>query len=153
MPGAAHPIDLANLPMWLGAAPAMLGDPGPHLAHAAVRHGHPAGRPDFIPRDIPEAARRRRRLLARIYDHVLMLRPIVLVALLFGVVFTFTDMTAVYILTRGGPADATQVLPSLAFFTGILGGDLAQGAAISLFLFPLLWARRPAAVARRSEVT
>lgn len=67
-----------------------------------------------------------------------MMLPIINVAVLFGVIFTFTDMTVVYILTRGGPYDTTQVLPSLAFFTGILGGDLAEGAAISLFLVPIL---------------
>jgi multiple sugar transport system permease protein len=64
--------------------------------------------------------------------------PVIAVATLFGAVLTFTDMTVVYILTRGGPANATQVLPSYAFFKGIAGGDLAQGAAIALFLFPLL---------------
>src|SRR5213075_1283912 len=82
-----------------------------------------------------------------------MMLPIINVAVLFGVIFTFTDMTVIYILTRGGPADATQVLPSLAFFTGILGGDLAQGAAISLFLFPLLLAAAVALlrIARRAD--
>lgn len=64
--------------------------------------------------------------------------PIVLVALLFGIVFTFTDMIVIFVLTRGGPFDTTQVLASYAFFTGIEGGDLAEGAAISLFLFPVL---------------
>src|SRR5712692_9800800 len=64
--------------------------------------------------------------------------PIMLVALLFGVIFAFTDMIVIYVLTRGGPYDMTQVLASLAFFTGIEGGDLAGGAAIALFLFPLL---------------
>ena len=67
-----------------------------------------------------------------------MMLPIINVAVLFGVIFTFTDMTVVYILTRGGPYDTTQVLPSLAFFTGILGSDLAEGAAISIFLLLLL---------------
>jgi multiple sugar transport system permease protein len=67
-----------------------------------------------------------------------MMLPIMNVAVLFGVIFTFTDMTVIYILTRGGPYDTTQVLPSLAFFTGILGGDLAEGAAISIFLVPML---------------
>lgn len=58
-------------------------------------------------------------------------------------------------LTRGGPYDTTQVLSSLAFFTGIQGGDLAAGAAIALFLFPLLLAAAVLflRVARRSEVT
>jgi multiple sugar transport system permease protein len=66
--------------------------------------------------------------------------PVIGVATLFGAILTFTDMTVVYILTRGGPANATQTLPSYAFFKGIGGGDLAQGAAIALFLFPLLLA-------------
>jgi multiple sugar transport system permease protein len=64
--------------------------------------------------------------------------PVIGVATLFGAILTFTDMTVVYILTRGGPANATQTLPSYAYFKGIEGGDLAQGAAIALFLFPLL---------------
>ena len=84
-----------------------------------------------------------------------MMRPILNVALLFGIIFTFTDMTVVYILTRGGPYDSTQVVPSLAFFTGILGGDLAEGAAISLFLVPILVivAYLMLRVAHRAEVT
>jgi multiple sugar transport system permease protein len=81
--------------------------------------------------------------------------PIMLVAVLFGIVFTFTDMIVIYVLTRGGPYDMTQVLASLAFFTGIDGGDLAQGAAIALFLFPVLAASAILLlrVARRAEVT
>ncbi len=64
--------------------------------------------------------------------------PIILVALLFGIVFTFTDMIVIFVLTRGGPFDSTQVLASLAYFTGVDGGDLAEGAAIALFLLPML---------------
>jgi multiple sugar transport system permease protein len=60
------------------------------------------------------------------------------VAVLYGIVFTFTDMTVVYIPTRGGPTDSTQVLASWAFYKGVDGGNLAQGAAIALFLFPVL---------------
>jgi multiple sugar transport system permease protein len=80
--------------------------------------------------------------------------PISLVALLFGLIFTFTDMIIIYNLTRGGPYDTTQVLASLAFYTGIAGGDLAEGAAIALFLFPLLLAVALAflRIARRTEV-
>ncbi len=80
--------------------------------------------------------------------------PIMLVALLFGVVFTFTDMIVIFVLTRGGPYDMTQVIASYAFFTGIQGGDLAAGAAISLFLFPVLVAVAILllTVARRAEV-
>jgi multiple sugar transport system permease protein len=66
--------------------------------------------------------------------------PVTAVATLFGAVLVFTDMSVVYVLTRGGPVDATQILPTWAFFRGIQGGDLAQGAAVALFLFPLLLA-------------
>lgn len=64
--------------------------------------------------------------------------PIMMVALLFGLVFTFTDMSVVYLLTKGGPTNSTQVLGSLAFQVGILSGDVGRGAAISLYLFPFL---------------
>jgi multiple sugar transport system permease protein len=66
--------------------------------------------------------------------------PITAVATLFGAILVFTDMSVVFVLTRGGPIDATQILPTWAFFRGIQGGDLAQGAAVALFLFPLLLA-------------
>jgi len=81
--------------------------------------------------------------------------PILMVAVLFGIVFTFTDLVVVFVLTRGGPYDSTHVLASHAFFTGIEGGDLAEGAAIALFLFPLLVAVAIVflRIARRAEVT
>jgi len=81
--------------------------------------------------------------------------PIQLVALLFGFVFAFTDMIVIYVLTRGGPYDSTQVLASLAFFKGIDGGDLAGGAATALFLLPVLAAVAVLMLrlARRTEVT
>ena len=93
-----------------------------------------------IPKDIPEAAEvDGAGFFRRMFQiEIPMMLPIINVAVLFGVVFTFTDMTVIYILTRGGPYDTTQVLPSLAFFTGILGSDLAEGAAISIFLVPML---------------
>jgi ABC-type sugar transport system permease subunit len=50
-----------------------------------------------------------------------LLMPITVVALLFGVIFTFTDMIVVFVLTRGGPCDQTQVIASWAYFTGIQG--------------------------------
>jgi multiple sugar transport system permease protein len=64
--------------------------------------------------------------------------PIALVAVLFGIVFTAADLTVVYVLTQGGPFNSTQVLTTWAFQVGIQSGSLGQGAAISLYLFPLL---------------
>jgi len=83
-----------------------------------------------------------------------LLLPIMLVAILFGFVFAFTDMIVVWVLTRGGPYDTTQVLASLAFFKGIDGGDLAGASAIALFLMPVLAAAAilMLRLARRAEV-
>ena len=83
-----------------------------------------------------------------------MMLPILTVALLFGVVFTFTDMSVVYLLTRGGPYNSTHVLASLAFQEGVLGADVGRGAAISVFLLPLLvvMAVLTLRVSRRAEV-
>jgi multiple sugar transport system permease protein len=67
-----------------------------------------------------------------------LLTPIITVAVLFGVVFTSTDLGVVYLLTRGGPYNSTHVLASLAFQRGILGANLGQGAAVALFLLPVL---------------
>jgi multiple sugar transport system permease protein len=83
-----------------------------------------------------------------------LVRPIMLVATLFGLVYAFTDMIVIFVLTRGGPYDTTQVLSTLAFFTGIQGGDLAEGAAIAVFLFPMLLVVAVVflRIARRTEV-
>jgi len=110
-----------------------------------------------IPKDIHDAAQVDGASFWRHHFQITvpLIRPILLVALLFGLVFAFTDMVVIFVLTRGGPYDTTQVLASLAFFTGIQGGDLAEGAAIAIFLFPLLLAVAIVflRIARRSEVT
>jgi multiple sugar transport system permease protein len=109
-----------------------------------------------IPRDLDEAARVDgagywRRMFEITVPLVL---PVAAVAALFGAIFTFTDMAVVDVLTNGGPNNATQVLTSWAFFRGIDGGDVGQGAAIALFLFPLLLAAAIAILraVRRMEV-
>jgi multiple sugar transport system permease protein len=137
-----HLVKAFSAPMWLGE---------PKLAMMSVILVHTWHMLPFatviilagwtaIPKDIPEAAAvDGAGFFRRMFQIELpMMLPIINVAVLFGAIFTFTDMTVIYILTRGGPYDTTQVLPSLAFFTGILGSDLAEGAAISIFLVPLL---------------
>ncbi|MGH3423380.1 MAG: carbohydrate ABC transporter permease [Nocardioidaceae bacterium] len=93
-----------------------------------------------IPKDLHEAARiDGAGYWRRMFEVTIPLTaPLIAVAALFGAVFTFTDMTVVYILTRGGPTNTTQVLASWSYLRGIGGGDIGQGAAIALFLFPLL---------------
>ncbi len=67
-----------------------------------------------------------------------MILPIVAIGLIFGIVFTFTDLSIVFLLTNGGPAGATSVLGFQGFQVGIASGDVAHGAAISLFMLPVL---------------
>ncbi|HEX5543102.1 MAG TPA: sugar ABC transporter permease [Micromonospora sp.] len=95
-----------------------------------------------IPRDLDEAARvDGAGWWRRMFEVTIpMTLPVIAVAALFGAIFTFTDMAVVDVLTNGGPNNATQVLTSWAFFRGIDGGDVGQGAAVALFLFPLLLA-------------
>ena len=138
----AHLVNQFDTPMWLGE---------PKLAMASVIAVHTWHMLPFatvillagltaIPKDIPEAAAVDGAGYFRTLFQITipMMLPIINVAVLFGVIFTFTDMIVIFILTRGGPYDSTQVIPTLAFFTGILGSDLAEGAAISIFMLPVL---------------
>lgn len=93
-----------------------------------------------IPADINEAAEMDgagfwRKLW---YIRLPLLLPIMAVAMLFSMIFTFTDLTVPLVLTRGGPVNDTQMISSWAYFKGIQGGNLAQGAAIALFMMPML---------------
>jgi len=68
-----------------------------------------------------------------------MILPIVAIGLIFGIVFTFTDLSVVFLMTMGGPVDATSVLGYKGFQVGIVSGDVSHGAAISLFMLPVLF--------------
>lgn len=109
-----------------------------------------------VPRDILEQSGIDGAGYFRRLFHIIlpMLIPIFGVAILFVVVFAFSDIISVFILTRGGPANATQVLASLAFFTGVQGGALGRGAATALFLLPVLAAFSVVTLAliRRREI-
>jgi multiple sugar transport system permease protein len=137
-----HLVDQFNPPQWLG---------DPTLALAAVISVHAWRIIPFavviflaglasIPSEVEDAAKVDGATgLKKFWYVTLPLQlPIATVALLFGIVFTATDMTVVYILTQGGPFNSTQMLTTWSYFVGIRGGSLGQGAAISLFLLPLL---------------
>src|SRR5918992_4870865 len=64
--------------------------------------------------------------------------PILFIALLFDLIFTLTELTVVFVLTGGGPVDQTQVMANYALQVGVQGGQLGQGAAIALYLLPVL---------------
>ena len=73
-----------------------------------------------------------------IYVVAPIVRPILFVGLLYSIVFSFTDFSAVWLLTQGGPYNTTHVFGTYAYNVGINAGDIGQGAAITLFMFPLL---------------
>lgn len=68
------------------------------------------------------------------------LAPVLIVAILFTALLVIGEMSSVALLTRGGPGHSGQILPYWAYLKGIESGDLGQGAAVSLFLFPVLLA-------------
>lgn len=93
-----------------------------------------------VPNEVLDAARVDGTTFLQRFRHVVvpMIAPILLIGFLFDTVFTLSDLSIVYLLTQGGPANATKILPVLAYQVGIQAGALGRGAAISLFLFPLL---------------
>jgi ABC-type sugar transport system permease subunit len=95
-----------------------------------------------VPREVDEAARLDGAgFWRRTFEVTLPLTlPVDAVAAVFAAVVTFADVAVVRVLTGGGPHDSTQVLPTLAYLRGVDDGDAGQGAAIGLFLLPLLLA-------------
>lgn len=93
-----------------------------------------------VPNEVLDAARVDGTNFFQRFQHVVvpMIAPILLIGFLFDTVFTLSDLSVIYLLTQGGPANATKILPVLAYQVGIQAGALGRGAAISLFLFPLL---------------
>lgn len=69
-----------------------------------------------------------------------MLTPIIAVVMTFSVLFTFTDFQLIYVLTRGGPVNATHLMATLSFQRAIPGGQLGEGAAIAVAMIPFLLA-------------
>jgi multiple sugar transport system permease protein len=67
-----------------------------------------------------------------------LLLPVTMVVVLFSIIQTFADFQLVYVLTGGGPANATQLFATYAYQIGVGTGLLSQGAAISLAMFPFL---------------
>lgn len=69
-----------------------------------------------------------------------LLTPIIAITMTFSVLFTFTDFQLIYVLTRGGPVNATHLMATLSFQRGISGGQLGEGAAIAVAMIPFLLA-------------
>jgi multiple sugar transport system permease protein len=67
-----------------------------------------------------------------------MLRNIISITVLFSLIVTFANFDIVRILTNGGPLNTTHIFATYAFQIGIQSGDIPLGAAVSLFMFPIL---------------
>ena len=67
-----------------------------------------------------------------------LLTPIIAIVMTFSVLFTFTDFQLIYVITRGGPVNATHLMATLSFQRAIPGGQLAEGAAIAMAMVPFL---------------
>ncbi|HEY2992755.1 MAG TPA: sugar ABC transporter permease [Methylomirabilota bacterium] len=67
-----------------------------------------------------------------------MLKPVLAVVVLFSTIFTFSDFNIVYVLTHGGPINATHLFATYSRMIGLESGRIGEGAAVSLYLFPIL---------------
>src|SRR5918912_500451 len=93
-----------------------------------------------IPQDLYEAASIDGANAGNRFVHITLplLTPVLTIVLLFSIIQTFADFQIVQVLTRGGPADSTHLFATLAYQTGMQGGRLGQGAAVSLYMLPFL---------------
>jgi multiple sugar transport system permease protein len=66
------------------------------------------------------------------------MKPVLIIVTMFSVIFTFSDFQLIYVLTHGGPANATHVFATYAFDIGMSGGQLGMGAAVALAMLPAL---------------
>jgi multiple sugar transport system permease protein len=93
-----------------------------------------------IPKELYEAAEADGAGSMAQFWHVTLplLKPVLAIVVLFSTIFTFSDFNIVYVLTRGGPINSTHLFATLARQVGLESGQLGMGAAISLYLFPVL---------------
>jgi multiple sugar transport system permease protein len=142
---------------WTGLALGLMDPPGPnwlgqrYYAMAAVIIVNVwRGLPFFaitilaglvaIPKEIYEAAHADGAGAGARFWHITlpMLKPVLAVVVLFSTIFTFSDFNIVYVLTHGGPINSTHLFATLSRMLVIDVGRLGEGAAVSLYLFPLL---------------
>jgi multiple sugar transport system permease protein len=63
---------------------------------------------------------------------------VMLISTLFSIIMTFADFQLIYILTKGGPANETHIFGTYAYQIGLSATEIGQGAAIALYMFPIL---------------
>jgi multiple sugar transport system permease protein len=142
---------------WTGIAMGLLDPPGPnwlgqksYAMTAVVLVNVWRGLPFFaitilaglvaIPKDLYEAAETDGAGPVRRFWYVTLplLKPVLAIVVLFSTIFTFSDFNIVYVLTHGGPINSTHLFATLSRQIGLDSGRIGEGAAISLYLFPVL---------------
>jgi multiple sugar transport system permease protein len=142
---------------WTGIAMGLLDPPGPnwlgqkyYAMAAVVLVNIWRGLPFFaitilaglvaIPKDLYEAAETDGAGAGRRFWYVTLplLKPVLAIVVLFSTIFTFSEFNIVYVLTHGGPINATHLFATLSRQIGLESGRIGEGAAISLYLFPVL---------------
>jgi multiple sugar transport system permease protein len=142
---------------WTGIALGLMTPPGPnwlgqkyYAMTAVVTVNVWRGLPFFaitilaglvsIPRELYEAAEAdgAGRVARFWYVTLPLLKPVLAIVILFSTIFTFSDFNIVYQLTHGGPLNSTHLFATLARQVGLETGRIGEGAAISLYLFPVL---------------
>jgi multiple sugar transport system permease protein len=142
---------------WTGIALGLMDPPGPnwlgqkyYAMSAVIAVNVWRGLPFFaitllaglvsIPRDLYEAAEADGAGAVARFWHITLplLKPVLAIVVLFSTIFTFSDFNIVYVLTHGGPINSTHLFATLARQIGLESGQIGQGAAISLYLFPVL---------------
>ena len=93
-----------------------------------------------IPRDLYDAADIDGASGWQKFWHVTLplIKPIAIVVIVFSIVVTFADFQLVYVLTRGGPTNSTHLLATLSYQLAMSSGNLGEGAAVALFMLPVL---------------
>ena len=93
-----------------------------------------------ISQDLYEAAAIDGATAIQRFRHVTLplIMPVLTIVTLFSIIWTFADFQLVYVLTRGGPTNSTHLLATLAYQIGMTAGELSNGAAISLWMFPFM---------------
>ena len=142
---------------WTGIAMGLLDPPGPnwlgqkyYAMAAVVLVNIWRGLPFFaitilaglvaIPKDLYEAAETDGAGAGRRFWYVTLplLKPVLAIVVPFSTIFTFSEFNIVYVLTHGGPINATHLFATLSRQIGLESGRIGEGAAISLYLFPVL---------------
>ena len=93
-----------------------------------------------VPTELHEAAAIDGASMWHRFQHVTVphIKGVVLIATLLSIIFTFSDFQLIYVLTKGGPANQTHIFGTYAYQIGLSATEIGMGAAIALYMFPIL---------------